>query len=240
MNPGVINPQESNLPQDVSRRVVKAIQGALAEEKRPRSERLVKVGLATVVSTLILTLPIAFLFREQLGWVWKAAGAMWALCFWVGFSLYFHPQPRLIVPGYWSPFIFAKILIGMTLLTGIQILLCPSFVFLGSSAGWNPFLNITEWFMAQGGMSACMFACGFIFSSLGGVITFMTVRKILFRSAPRDFIKAVGLAFLTQVPLVGVQIADEGLRPFAVFWGLGSGLGLFVMVSLIKGLLRNN
>lgn len=221
-------------PEEISRQILGAIQGALEEERRPLGLRIAKILLATVVSTLILVIPIALVFRDQMGWVWKAAAAVWAICFLTGFSLYFHPQPRLSVPGYWSPWIFAKILIGMTLLTGLQILLCPSFVFLESPLGISPFLPITEWFMSWGGMTACMFSCGFLFSSLGGMFTFLTVKKVLSRTAYRDLLRAVGVAYFTQLPLIGIQVVDEGLRPFAVHWAMGSVIGLVAVGVLVR------
>ncbi len=221
-------------PKEISQRLVGAIQGALEEEKQPKRRRLIKVAVATALSTTILTLPIALVFRDQMGWVWQLAMGIWALCFWAGFSLYYRPQPRLTVPGYWSPQIFAKILIGMTLLTGVQILLCPSFVFLDSPLGWAPFAPITEWFMAWGGMSACMFSCGLLFSSLGAWTTFLAVRKVLSRSSTGDLVRAAGLAFLTQIPVIAVQVVDENLRPFAVYWGIGSAIGLLVAVFFLE------
>lgn len=234
MDQDLMKNSEVKPPEDVSRRLVGAIQGALAEEKKPRSSRILKTGIATLLSTALLTVPIALLFREQLGWVWQLAAVAWALCFLVGFSLYFHPQPRITVPGYWSPLIFARILIVMTLLTGLQILLCPSFVFLDSSTGWAPFAPITEMFMAWGGMKACMFSCGLMFSSLGALVTFISVRKVLSRSIARDLIRAAGLAFLTQAPVIAVQLFDERLRPFALYWALGSGLGLLAIVFFVR------
>lgn len=234
MDQNLMKHSEVKPPEDISRRLVGAIQGALAEEKKPRSSRILKIGIATLLSTTLLTVPIALLFREQLGWVWQLAALAWALCFLVGFSLYFYPQPRLSVPGYWSPSIFARILIVMTLLTGVQIVLCPSFVFLDSPLGWAPFAPITERFMAWGGMSACMFSCGLIFSSLGAAVTSLAVRNVLSRSATKDLIRAAGLAFLTQAPVIGVQIFDENLRPFAIYWALGSGLGLLAIVFLVR------
>jgi hypothetical protein len=121
----------------------------------------------------------------------------------------------------------------MTLLTGVQILLCPSFVFLDSPLGWAPFAPVTELFMAWGGMSACMFSCGLLFSGLGALVTFLTLRKVLSRSSISDLVRAVGLAYLTQLPVIGVQIVDPSLRPFAVYWGLGSALGLLALAFAV-------
>lgn len=228
-----ITPSNIKPPHEISQNLVSAIEGALKEEREPKAKRFIKIGISTVVATTLLTLPLALLFREQLGWAWQMAAVVWLFCFMVGFSLYFYPQPRLTVPGYWSPVIFARILIGMTSLTGIQILLCPSFVFLDSSLGWTPFAPITERFMVWGGMKACMFSCGLIFSGLGAIVTFISVRKVLSRSASKDLIRAAGLAFLTQAPVIGVQVVDESLRPFAGYWGVGSALGLLGGAFLI-------
>ncbi|MGE4233112.1 MAG: hypothetical protein AB7F43_07265 [Bacteriovoracia bacterium] len=65
-------------------------------------------------------------------------------------------------------------------------------------------------------------------------MTFLTVRKVLSRSATKDLIRAAGLAFLTQAPVIGVQVVDESLRPFAMYWALGSALGLLAIVFLIR------
>jgi hypothetical protein len=234
MDKNSANKFEIEPPKELSLKLVGAIQQALEEEKRSRSQRYLKSTLMAAFFTAALTLPIALLFREQMNWVWKVAGMFWGLCFLTGFSLYFHPQPKLSVPGYWSPWIFAKILIGMTLLTGFEIILCPSFVFLGSENSWSPFLPVTEWFMSWGGMKGCMFSCGLIFSGLGGLFTFATVRKVLSGSSRVAIARAIGFAYVTQFPLLLVQIADEDLRNFVGFWFLGGLLGLSLVVFLLK------
>ena len=88
--------------------------------------------------------------------------------------------------------------------------------------------------MKWGGMRACMFSCGLLFSSVGGLLTFASVRKVLSTSSTVDLIRAVGFAYLTQTPVIGVQVVDESLRPFAIYWGLGSALGLLLIAVFVK------
>lgn len=220
---------KSKLDPGVSRQVLSAIQGALEEEKIPTGQRILKAVVWGSACTLILALPLGFAFREQMSAIWLGATALWWLCLCVGFYLHFYPQPRLAVPGFWSPWVFAKLLIAMVGMTALEILLCPSFVFLESPLEWNPFERLTALFMDWGGMAFCMFACGVIFSSIGGLASFLLVSRTLRQSTGRDLLRATAVASMTQLPILGVQIFDGGLRPFAAYWMGGAVLGTFVM-----------
>src|ERR1035437_3299936 len=136
--------------------VLSAIQGALREEKTPIAKRLVKAMLAALASLALFGVPYLFSYRDQLNSIWIIAFVLWSIYFFVGFSLFFYPQPRLMVRGVWSPFVVAKLLLISTVSTFLQIILCPSFVFLDSPLNWNPLTPITEQLMHYGGMNLCM------------------------------------------------------------------------------------
>jgi len=225
---------DSRLSPDVSRQVLSAIQGALAEEKVPFKRRLLKSAGWGTLFTLILALPLAATFRDQMSAIWLAATALWWLFLCGGFYLHYYPQPRLAVPGFWSPWVFAKVLLTMVGMTALEILLCPSFVFLESPLAWNPFEPLTALFMNWGGMGFCMFACGAIFSSIGGVISFVLVSRTLSRSSGRDVLRAAAVASLTQLPILAVQLYDGELRPFAVFWMIGAVTGTWLMALGVR------
>lgn len=227
-------------PPELSAKILGSIRQALEEEKVPRSRRWFKTGLATGVCTLLLALPLFFMLKDQVSLIWRCALAAWGVCFFVGFWLYYSPQPRLVVPGYWSPAVFAKVLFAMTALTGVQILLCPSFVFLDSPLSWNPFLPLTGWFMSWGGMRGCMASCGFIFSGIGGLVAFGLIRRTLRRSRWQDVLKAVAAAYFTQIPIVAIQVFDPGLRAFAGFWLLGGLLGTAAIAGLVRALVGSH
>lgn len=227
---------EISPPPEISAKLVEAIQGALREEKAPRLTRWLKIASGSVICTALMALPILFMLKEQATLVWKCALVIWGSCFALAFWLYFRPQPRLVVPGYWSPFIFAKILLAMTALTGAQILLCPSFVFLDTPVRWNPFLPVTEWLMAIGGMSVCMASCGFLFSGIGGIVAFGLIRQTLRRSHWEDILKASGVAYFTQIPIVLIQIFDPALRAFATSWMLGGIVGTISIAAGVRAM----
>jgi len=223
-------------PEDLSRMIKDSIAQALREEKIPKSLLLIKtIGMATVIS-LILMIPLFLMFRESLRFYWLISCFLWWGFMIVGFSLYYQPQPRLEVPGYFSPLIFSKILISMTTLSIVQILICPDLAFLSSPIWWSPFRPLTNWFMAWGGMTMCMFSCGFIFSSTGAIICFSVVRKTIRRGHYTDFLKLSALAFATQLPLFLNQLFEPGLQPFAMFWLVGCLVGVCIMVVGVRAL----
>ena len=219
---------KNTVPETLNQSVINAIHGALKEEKVPASRRFLKVVLCTILTTALLGVPFFLIFKTQLSWIFEIALGIWILCLGFGFSLYFYPQPRLVVPGVWSPMIFARLLIASTLATLVQILLCPSFVFLESPIDWNPLEPVTQRLMSMGGMGFCMFFCGFVFSVLSGVVGLSSTWKVLSGSSAKSLALAAGILLLSQFPVLFVQIASSELRAFAPFWMLGLFLGLAV------------
>jgi hypothetical protein len=222
------------VPEELSRKVLNAIQGALREEKEPVLRRALKTVFWTIACSAFLGVPFLLSFKGQLNWVWGLAWALWSLCLLAGFALHFYPQPRLMVSGVWSPFVFARLLIVASLATVIQILVCPSFVFLSSPLDWNPFLGLTHALMSWGGMNLCMSFCGFLFALVSGLLGLGSIAKVLSRSDSRGAATAILLVMVAQIPVLMVQALSEDLRPFVAFWSLGLIAGCFTSLGMIR------
>lgn len=224
-----------NVPEDISNKILSTIQNALLEEKIPFSKRLLKMILSTAALSIIIWLPFLLSFKDQINWIWTLAFSVWTISIAIGFSLYYYPQPRLVLPGLWTPMIFARLLIVSTVATIIEILICPSFVFLESSLSWNPLVPLTEKLMTLGGMELCMGFCGFLFSFLSGGIGLGSAWKVARRFHFESIPAVLGVLFVSQLPVLLVQIFSEELRIFVGYWILGliSGSVLSVILSYL-------
>jgi hypothetical protein len=165
-----------------------------------------------------------------------------AACFFIwfalvaGFALYFIPQPRLSVRGYWSLWVYAKLLILMTITTVLQLILCPHFALVHFS-NENPFRffeSVTAEYMRWGGMSGCMFLCGLTFSSLGALVAFSFMGRHFSFSRPQRLLAAVGIGLLAQLPIMVLQLSSPAGQPYFLFWLLGSAIGLGLMGIVFK------
>lgn len=221
-------------PGEVSADVFNAIQNALTEEKKPVSMRCMKIVFGSFLLAILSIGPVFFLFSDQIdAGLWVAAGFWW-LCLVLGLALYYYPQPRLVVPGLWSPWILAKIVVLTSVLTCFELLICPSFVFIHTPLSWNIFEPLTTWFMATGGMRLCMFGCGFLFSSLTAFASFMMVSKTLKGSSWKGLFGVAALCLFAHLPIAFIQLWDEGLRPFVFYWILGSIIGILSIAMSIR------
>lgn len=226
--------QENQLPPHLQKAVLHAIQRALKEEKEPHSRRIIKVLGATLGSMALLCFPFFLSFREQLSWTWGVAWGLWGLCLLIGFSLHFYPQPRLMVPGFISPFILARILIIATVSTILQVMLCPSYVFLSSPLNWNPLSAFTHTLMGLGGMNLCMMFCGFIFSFVSSIFSLSFVSNVTAGVRIKALLPILGLLLSSQIPILAVQLMSEDLRDYAGAWSLGLLIGSIAGLALIR------
>lgn len=217
---------------DIHNRVLKAVQGALREEKVPQSKRTFKVLIVATVAFALFGVPFVLLFGAQMTWVWKLAFGLWAIYFGVSFYLWFKPQPRLAIPGVFSPFVIAKLFLISTAVTIFQILVCPSYVFLDSALDWNPLIPLTGFLMRVGGMNLCMLFCGFLFSAIASAVALGSIHR---SAKVRDFKSnglMIGILSLSQIPVLLVQFFTDDLRPFVGFWIGGISFGVFVVIGL--------
>lgn len=219
-------------PKELSDSILKAITGALMEEKVPKRKRYFKVLFATLFTSLVMGLTLFFTFGATLNWIVAGAFIFWAFCLLVGFTLYFHPQPRLIVPGLFSPLVFARLILVSTLALAAQILICPSFVYLESPLPWNPLEGITRALMDQGGMLLCMSFCGFFFSFVSGLVGVGSIHKVLKGRLIYRLPKIAAVLFVTQIPLIWVQAMTPSLVEFLPPFIGGSVLGILVSFFL--------
>ncbi len=235
----------TQIPEQLSNKVNQAISKALEEEKIPFKNRMAKIILIASVLVLFLAGLGCISLKQSLPTSWTLAFIGWWTLLIAAFTLYFKPEPKLEIQGNLSSWIFAKIIISMTVITIFELLICPSFVVMDSISSWTFLAPITDVFMSWGGMKACMFLCGFIFVGLGSLASFLLVAKSLSGSSFRGFIKCVGIAYLTQLPILWIQLCDEMLRETFLFWLLGSVLslllaGLIIHLDLRRFFIRNN
>jgi len=233
MKPSMIEIQP---PEEISNKIRSAISGALQEEKTPSYVRVLKAFIYATLLASVLLLPIKLLFQDSLESVWVYSGIIWWGVMFIGFFLYYAPHPRLVLPGYFSPSVFAKIMIVMSVANALQILVCPDLAFLESPIGWSPLRRVTIWLMSMGGMKACMLFCGFVFSLVSSFAGFATISRTLKRGLLRNYLGVGALAVLSQLPLFFAQINQEGLKEFVSFWTVGVLLGITLGLCFWRGI----
>ncbi len=221
-------------PKHISDSVLNSISKALAEEKKPRMYRWKKVAAWTISVAALSLIPfLAVADTENKLWPILSC-VFWVSMLAVGFTLYFRPQPRLAVPGYWSAWVYAKVIVGSTLGTIITFLVCPSFAFVPTKLSWNPFEHLTMSLMHMGGMRLCMLFCGFLFSVLISVFAFSTTARVLARTRVQKLILLAGLVVAAQLPILAFQVFAEALRPTALYWLVGGIVGAFLGVLIVS------
>lgn len=230
------NRNHISLSPQVSQKLKSSIMNALEEEKKTRfqiyTRSVLKATLiAAITGGLLYCFWSASFSKEWLG----AFFLIWLLLI-VGFSLYEYPQPRLAVRGYWSLWVFAKLLIAMTLISAVQLVICPHFAFMGANSS-NPFAifgSVTEKYMQWGGMNGCMFLCGFTFSLIGSALGFSLVRRHFSFSQKRDLGMVLFIALLSESPIIILQLQNSHSREMLLFWLGGSFIAFALTTFLLK------
>lgn len=226
-----------DVPAEISLKLMNAIQKSLREEKEPAGKRILKITSATALCVFVLGIPFLASFNDQLSSAWVIAFTLWAILIFTGFTLHFRPEPRIMVRGVFSPFVVARLLLISSFTTVLQILVCPSFVFLVSPLDWNPLGPLTHILMVTGGMNLCMLFCGFLFSFLSGGLGVFSITKAVVGNDRATMLKVFCLLLVSQVPILMVQILTPDLRNFVAFWALGLFIGtalIFLLLSLFS------
>jgi hypothetical protein len=226
-----------DVPAEISLKLMNAIQKSLREEKESAGKRMLKITSATALCVFILGIPFLASFNDQLSSAWMIAFTLWTLLIFAGFTLHFRPEPRIMVRGVFSPFVIARLLLISSFTTVLQILICPSFVFLVSPLDWNPLGPLTHFLMATGGMNLCMLFCGFIFSLLSGALGVFSITKAVAGHDRATMFKVFCILLVSQVPILVVQILTPDLRNFVAFWAVGLLIGtaiIFVLLNLFS------
>lgn len=221
-------------PKHISDSVLNSISKALEEEKQPRINRWKKIVLWTIVVAAVSLIPFLVVADTESN-LWPILSCVfWTGLLGLGFSLYFRPQPRLAVPGYWSPWVYAKVISGPTLGTVVTFLVCPSFAFVPTKLSWIPFEHLTMSLMHIGGMGLCMVFCGFLFSILISLFAFASTARVLARTRVKKLLLLAGLVVAAQLPILAFQVFAAALRPTALHWLAGGIAGAFLGVLIVS------
>ncbi len=223
-----------DVPHDLSAKISKAVTTALSEEKVPPFKRLLKITFYATGLLSFLLMLVYFAFSEQLTTIWYLAFGGWWLLLTIAFSLYFIPQPRMSIRGNISPWIVGKILISMTILTILEIVICPSFVIFHQAPSWAPFASVSNWFMSWGGMAGCMLLCGLIFTGIGSSLVLVLTSKNIVSSPLKNFSFALGVVYSSQIPIIGIQLSEATLRSTSVYWIMGSLMGVILVGLTVR------
>lgn len=221
---------------DSSTDVKNSILLALEEEKQSPSQRVLKVLKMLLAISIPVIGVLWFSFRGQFNIFW-----LFSLLLWLGivsFAIYSYwkPQPRLQVRGFWTSWVYSKILILFLLISALQLLICPHLAMIAPSPYFSidVFEPLQSMFMAWGGMAACMFFCGLSFSALATLIALVLMRRATEGMRLPTLFKIGGLAVVAQLPVVVLQLSDAHLRSHFSLWLLGCFIGVLSVAALLS------
>jgi hypothetical protein len=232
------DPAVSSPPEHISQKIQGAILKALHEERQPLLWVFAKSFVKAVLLSTLITALLYCVWAESFSSHWIGACVLMSVSLMIGFGLYDYPQPRLPVRGHWTLWVFAKLLIGLTVIMALQLILCPHFALVHIPEGSRfAFLEtLTHEYMSLGGMKFCMFMCGFTFSAMGGAFAFSFISKHFSFGRLPQLSLAVGIGLISQTPIALLQILSPSNRPYVLFWLLGSMLGFSLNAILFKSL----
>jgi hypothetical protein len=206
-----------------------AILGALREEKKWYRKSFLILLLALSCGA-VLFLGLRWYWQEA-HWFLHSVLCLWSLALGAGLYLVLKPQPRVEVEGYWSRYVFAKLLLVVALVGVGQLLLCPHFAQIDDDMGGLEFFkSVTDFYMSLGGMSACFFLCGITFGSIAGVAGQWWLRKSSSVKQWRPYVFSSLIIFILLEPINLLQFnsgshAHQEMSP--LYWPLGLLLGVF-------------
>jgi hypothetical protein len=153
-----------------------------------------------------------------------------------GFLLFLYPEPRFSIRGYFSRRAFGKLLIVSSILGGLELLLCPHFVFTHQKFGGAfAFLNgIVNYFESRFGHDVCSLFCGFIFSTLVSLISLLFVFKNLSYLKMRPLILSLICSSIAFLPIVLIHLIDDHLRAQLEWWAMGAFIGIALIAFIFS------
>ncbi|PIR22524.1 MAG: hypothetical protein COV44_07500 [Deltaproteobacteria bacterium CG11_big_fil_rev_8_21_14_0_20_45_16] len=213
---------------------------ALQEEKQSPVKRARKIlNLLAAISIPVVGI-LWFSFRGEFNLFWLVS-----LIVWLGIAasaafFFWKPQPRIIVPGFWTSWMYGKLLILFLLISAIQLLVCPHLAMISPSPHFsiNVFEPMQEMFMSWGGMASCMFFCGLSFSAIATAISLFIMRRAATGARSAAIFRISSIAVLAQFPIIILQISDAHLRSHFALWLLGSFLGVLSLSALFSILFK--
>lgn len=214
-----------------------AILAALDEEKHSRFSVLARALFFSTTISLGLFGLLSVLYDPDHKRSWIVAAVTIGSVLAAGLWAYFLPQPRIQVPGFWSRWVAARILILMTVLNAVQLVICPHFALVHLDLG-GPLSFISklpEFYMNLGGPTVCMFLCGVTFSGMTAILSFSAIQKTLMRSHAILILKAIGIAALSEIPILVIQFTHSRDFQATGFWLAGSVLGISIAALILRG-----
>lgn len=219
-----------------SANIKSSILEALKEEKQSPFTQFKRVSSLLAAVSIPVVGILWFSFRGEFNFFWIIS-----LLVWLGIAasasfLYWKPQPRIVIPGFWTGWMYGKLLILFLIISALQLLLCPHLAMVAPSPYFSIgiFEPLQQMFMSWGGMAACMFFCGLSFSAIATAISLMIMRRATAGARSKAILKISGLALVAQLPIIILQVSDAHLRSHFALWVLGSFLGVLSLSALFS------
>lgn len=216
-----------------SDRLKNSIIGALNEERKPQSIRYLKTFSFAVALSFGLAAILWGIWPSNFNSVIVAVSFSLFILFSAGFVLYFYPQPRILVPGFWMPWMWGRLLILMGIISTVELILCPDLAGIFGIESLFPWLaQITHIFMNLGGMKICMLACGILFSGIASLLVLFSLRKVLSQSRMKWILAAAFFVFVGQTPVIVCQAMNQ--TEYLGFWMVGSFIAIFMTEAMFR------
>ncbi len=201
---------------------------ALQEEKQSPVKRARKILVLLAAISIPVVGVLWISFRGEFNLFWLVSLVVWLGIATSAAYFYWKPQPRIVVPGFWTSWMYGKLLILFLLISAFQLLICPHLAMISPSPHFsiNIFEPMQEMFMSWGGMASCMFFCGLSFSAIATAISLFIMRRAATGARSAAIFKIASLALLAQLPIIILQISDAHLRSHFLLWLMGSFLGV--------------
>ncbi len=221
---------------DVRASILRAV-----EEERSSKLRPGLTGLGA------LALGLAFLFFV-VGRVWQdrpdsflMVSILWSVAFGAGVFLFFQPQARMEVRGFWSRLVLSKILIVSVLGCSTQLVLCPHFAFLDHQLpGVHFFSYIVEFYTLIAGHTGCLLLCGASFGAITASLGFVWIRRSLSLTHWRAIAWAALCMAVVSLPVGVWQFSQSHHGAGSIFWGIGLVGGILLSAVLVFAFFRKH
>lgn len=219
-----------------SRNIKSSILQALREEKQNPLKRARKtLSLLAAISLPVIGV-LWFSFQQEFNIFWLLSSLVWFSMAAGAAFFYWKPQPRIVVSGFWTPWMYGKLLILFLLISAFQLLVCPHLAMISPSPhfSFDLFSPMQRMFMSWGGIASCMFFCGLSFSAIATAISLPMMGRAATGTRSKILFKLAGLAVLAQLPIAILQLSNAHLRSHFALWLTGSFLGILSLSALFS------
>lgn len=214
---------------DVRASILKAVEEERGSKLRPWIAGLV----ALVLSLLFLILGVGGFWQDRPD-SFLLISILWSLALGAGVFLFFQPQARMEIRGFWSSLVLAKILIVAVLGCSIQLVLCPHFAFLDHQLpGFNFFSHVVEFYSKIAGHTGCLLLCGATFGAITAILGFVWIRRSLSLTHCRPIAWAALCVAVVALPVGFWQFSHSHHVAGSMFWGIGLVGGILLSAVLV-------